>query len=253
MQTKPSGYGPWYLWLIPSAAILILLFLSIQISATPLPFRPFTLGEVLELLTGLLMIALFMERALEVFITTWRGPGTTDRESKVKEAAQELENSKAAGSMVSQVERTGRQTEVHTPEEGQPAKVEQSKYTATVSILSEAAEKEKQAKIEKATEALHEVKARLASYKSHTQRLALWTSLTFGIAISMAGVRSIQNLVMTDAFNGATAFQQGAFHVLDVLLTGGMIAGGSEGIHKITAVFTEFLEKTRDNIKSNPS
>jgi hypothetical protein len=39
------------------------------------------------------------------------------------------------------------------------------------------------------------------------------------------------------------------FHVLDTILTGGLIAGGSDGIHKLTGVFTAFLEETRNQIK----
>jgi hypothetical protein len=34
-------------------------------------------------------------------------------------------------------------------------------------------------------------------------------------------------------------------------LTGGLIAGGSEGIHKFTQVFTDFLEATSKQVKDS--
>lgn len=46
-----------------------------------------------------------------------------------------------------------------------------------------------------------------------------------------------------------TTTQGIAFRFLDVALTGALIAGGSEGIHKITQVFTTFLEVTVDITK----
>ena len=39
------------------------------------------------------------------------------------------------------------------------------------------------------------------------------------------------------------------FRCVDVLLTGGLIAGGSDGIHKITQLATTFFEETRNGIR----
>jgi hypothetical protein len=44
--------------------------------------------------------------------------------------------------------------------------------------------------------------------------------------------------------------QVAAFRLVDVLLTGGLIGGGSEGVHKITQVFSDFMDKTRQNINA---
>jgi hypothetical protein len=35
-----------------------------------------------------------------------------------------------------------------------------------------------------------------------------------------------------------------------VLLTGALVAGGADGLHKIATVFTSFMEKSADNTKS---
>ncbi|WP_414544152.1 hypothetical protein [Nostoc sp. CCY0012] len=43
------------------------------LSAKPLIIKDFGVNEVTQLLTLLLLISLFLERALEVFISTWRG------------------------------------------------------------------------------------------------------------------------------------------------------------------------------------
>jgi hypothetical protein len=209
---------PWYArlpWLIPWAIIVGLLYLSIQLSPTPVSFRAFTFDEIIQFLTGLALIALFMERALEVFVTTWRGPGATDLDNKLADAEKQLDTLTASVAALSEVERDRKQGEIaHASEHVQAAQSEKTKF------------------------------------KSRTQRLALWTSLILGAAISLVGVRSLEPLVNADTFGTLNDFQRAAFHVVDVLLTGGLIAGGSDGIHKITAVFTEFFEKTRSNIKN---
>lgn len=40
-----------------------------------------------------------------------------------------------------------------------------------------------------------------------------------------------------------------AFNMVDICLTGGVIAGGSEGIHKLTQVFTDFMESSSQRIR----
>jgi hypothetical protein len=219
MQPKQPWYTRWYVWLIPWGMMIALLYLSIQLSPTPVPFRDYTLDEVIQLLTGIAMIALFLERALEVFITTWRGPGSSEKEQdieKAKDAAEKIlaEIEKSVG--LSQMEIDAKKVQYNQ------ALLEQQNAEGVQCI-----------------------------YKSQTKRIALWSSLIFGLAVSVVGVRSLEPLTNPEMFKSITDFQRAAFHVVDVLLTGGLIAGGSEGIHKITAIFTEFFEKTRSNIKNS--
>jgi hypothetical protein len=68
--------------------------------------------------------------------------------------------------------------------------------------------------------------------------------------ISGVGVRSLDTLLVPVQQGALNSGIQGAlFRCLDVLLTGGLIAGGSDGIHKITQLASTFFEETRNGIK----
>lgn len=84
------------------------------------------------------------------------------------------------------------------------------------------------------------------NYKLDTQRKVLLASMTMGLLISAIGFRSLATLV---DIRGLNEFQEKAFALIDIILTGGLIAGGSEGIHKITQVYTTFMATTAINNK----
>jgi hypothetical protein len=96
-----------------------------------------------------------------------------------------------------------------------------------------------------------------AEYKSQTRKIALWTALFIGLLISGVGIRSLETLINLKDLKEFPPGQQPIFYtgqvyifrILDTLLTGGLIAGGSDGIHKLTQVFTVFLEETRNQIQ----
>lgn len=97
---------------------------------------------------------------------------------------------------------------------------------------------------------LHEAEDNLSSYKADTRRVAVVGMLALGILISAVGVRALEMLVNADVFRGLSAAQRGAFEPLDVLVTGALLGGGSEGIHKLVKVITDFLDATSKRIKS---
>jgi hypothetical protein len=189
-------------WIIPILLAGLVLFLPIWLTTEPLAFRDFGTTDILQLLTGLFVVPLLLERSLEVFVTTWRGPGTAELDLKVSKQRNELAEIKKAA-----------------------------------------------ANDAFAAEALAQAEHERTKYKSDTQRVALWTGLTFGLLVSGVGVRSLQTLVDGAALSTASHAQVIGFHLIDVLLTGGLIAGGSEGIHKITQVFTNYMEISAKRIK----
>jgi hypothetical protein len=65
------------------------------------------------------------------------------------------------------------------------------------------------------------------------------------------GVRGLQPLVVTESFAQLPANQMHVFRIMDVLLTGGLIGGGSDGIHKVLQVFLDYTDKTRSRIKTS--
>lgn len=134
-------------------------------------FNPVTMESITDLLVPLFVIAAFLERALEVFISSWRGVG----------------------------------------EEGLEG-------------------------------------AELAKYKAHTKRIAFLSAVSGGVLISIAGIRVLHPLTDWDA--ELDGIQGQLFDFLDILITGGLLAGGSEGIHQVFSVITDFLKKTRDGINA---
>ena len=191
---------------IPWMIAAVILSLPTWLTPTPTVLKNFGLADIGQLLGSLLLVALFLERALEVFITTWRGPDAAEFDRRVEARRVQLEELKA---------------------QPQP---DQAQLTAAVNAL-EQAEQER------------------TTYKSQTQRLALWTGLTLGLLVSAVGIRTLQTLVTPDGLSTLPQRQVVVLHVVDVLLTGGLIAGGSEGIHKLTQVYTNFMEASAKRAK----
>jgi len=195
--------------------ILISVAILLPASFTPnlFVFKPFGWNEVSQLLTFLLLISLFLERALEVFIITWRGGEGERRDLQIAEL-QTL----------------------------QDRKLQQSENLANIEELD-------------STKKLEGLKQERAIYKSQTKRIALWTALFIGLLISGVGVRALETLINLKVFSPDEqpifyTWQVFIFRILDTLLTGGLIAGGSDGIHKITQVFAIFLDETQSKIKN---
>ena len=144
------------------------------------------LSDALKQLGVLYILALFVERAIEVFIKAWR-----------------------------QAERW---------------KLEKTVETASPRNRVQAEQK-------------------LQAYRAGTKRAALLVGLTIGIMISLAGVR-----ILDVVFSGITGdFQLFMFRFTDVLVTAGLIAGGSSLIHELMTLITEFLRESRPPAKAGVS
>jgi hypothetical protein len=181
--------------------VLIAIALSLPLWLTPgsLTVKPFGPADVSRLLAFPLLVALFLERALEVFVNTWRDPQAEKLDLEVKDAQAKLTAAPADGSAISAV-KTASQKQI--------------------------------------------------DYRSDTRRMALWSALVMGLVVSAVGVRTLQALVDSASLQSLGTYQRDAFLLLDVFLTGGLIAGGSEGIHKLTQVYSDFMDATSQKVKS---
>ena len=79
---------------------------------------------------------------------------------------------------------------------------------------------------------------RLEKYRLETAQRAYWTSFICGLIISLVGVRTLGGLVDISALEETQAI---AFHFVDVVLTGGVISGGSAAIDKMGRRINETL------------
>lgn len=73
-------------------------------------------------------------------------------------------------------------------------------------------------------------------YRAETKEVALLVGFAFGIFVSMAGVRALHSLLDANSSDGIF------FTIADIVVTGAMLAGGSEGIHRMANAFNGFMD-----------
>ena len=86
---------------------------------------------------------------------------------------------------------------------------------------------------------------KLDSYRARTQTLAMYGAFAIGILVGLSGVHTLKLIFDITSLSGS---QAALFHGMDILLTAGLIAGGSKGINAVTAVVGEALEKSREKV-----
>ena len=173
----------WVALLVLALAVLVVLqgdsLSPVEVGADEGPFL-----TALVQLGILYVVALFVERSLEVLLKAWRQAGKTRLQEKVRQA-------------------------------------EASDRAAAESELRE--------------------------YRAGTQRRALLAGLTLGILVSLSGVRLLGPIFEFGA--AASSFQQAVFQFTDIILTAGLIAGGSATIHELMALIDDFLRASRKRAK----
>lgn len=180
-------------WLFPAAVVTASGVAAWQASAfSVLAFRPFRAEEIVGNLTALFLISLFLERALEVFVSWWRD---ADRARLEQEIAL---------------------TEVDASADSQRRALE--------------------------------LKQELQLYKAQTARRSFMCGLAAGVVIALAGARALSPLLAQLPAAGSP--QALMIVIVDVVITAGLIGGGSDGIHKLVSVITDYLEKARANVAS---
>ena len=238
------------LWIFLPILISVAILLPASLTPNLFILKPFGLNEVGQLLTFLLLISLFLERALEVFITTWMRPEGEKLDSIVQSCERQIDALETRMKLEIQQPETSTKIEEEVSEN--PTKLEKRteirQSSGDVSSLTD--------KLSEMSSNLEKFSLKRAESKSRTRKIALWTAFFIGLLISGVGIRALETLIILKEFpSQQLIFYDGQvciFRILDTLLTGGLIAGGSEGIHKLTQVFTVFLETTRDRMNDKP-
>ncbi len=236
---KLSPESPLFIVLIIISFLVVTL--STWLSSKPFVLKPFGINDIIQLLTLQLFISLLLERSLEVFITTWRGPFAEQLDISIDQQKALL--SEKIKLMEVQ------QKQFPSSESNQVSGLPPEGMSLEQQIIQNFTQNQQEPlKIFKPQiDDLNQKERQRSAYKSDTRIIALWTSLLFGLLISAIGIRSIEPLVILDLDN---PIQVVIFRCVDALLTGGLIAGGSEGIHQIIKVFLDFMEATSKQIKS---
>ncbi len=95
-----------------------------------------------------------------------------------------------------------------------------------------------------------EAEKNLGEYRTGTQRRALLVGLTLGVLVSLSGVRLLGPIFEFDV-SDPWSFQQAVFQFTDIIVTAGLIAGGSATIHELMALVDDFLKASRKSAKQS--
>jgi hypothetical protein len=231
--------------IVGSLLVVGIIFFSAFLFPNSVTFRKFGFNEVSQLLTLLVLVSLFLERALEVFITTWRRPREEELDNEIQNNERVLaEKRELRDTKLEQPQTIVKTTETEVTRDPTKIKKEEAVQAIPEGTDKLTAEMNLELFKLKTNEQLR------TSYKSQTRKIALWTALSVGLLISGVGVRSLNTLLEPVPQDFVNSNAQGLlFRCVDVLLTGGLIAGGSDGIHKITQLATTFFEETRNGIR----
>jgi hypothetical protein len=199
--------------LIGAAVVVAIVAADMQFKALEARATKFDeFGGIIVKFFTLIIVALFIERVVEVFTKGWRAPGREALEGRIASRTAEVAT---ADPQVKAASDTGRQAVVALVAAGDPQ--------------------------------IQLAEGEMRDYRSRTRLYAFTGSTVLGLLIALAGVRALA--LFFDAGTGVIAGQAWLFTALDVIVTGLLLAGGAEGLHKIVDTFTTWMEETRKGLK----
>jgi hypothetical protein len=173
----------------------------------------------------LLMVSLFVERAIEVIISIWSDP-QADR------LQQRLEILKEARSR-----HNARIRDLITEQTRQPASnpEQPTKINEEIDRLRE--------KLRQEQDEDDEIDIELIGYGAHTRQVAAWIGLAIGVLTAGVGFRVLHTLFVEPP-PMTWGLHNTLFTVVDVLLTGALLSGGSKAVHHLFNVYETVMEAT---------
>lgn len=170
--------------------------------------------EALGMLTTLVFAALLLERVLEVFVSAFRSRGEKEKAYEVEKALVALkEQEQGIAKMTGKKADTGELVEMQ----------------------------EKRARMQ-ARLTTHE--REWMAYKAGTQAFTIRISLVISLIISLVGMRTLPVFFTEASLLGLDPWHRLLFDWVDVMVTAGVIAGGSEGIHALASVYKSATSRT---------
>lgn len=88
-------------------------------------------------------------------------------------------------------------------------------------------------------QALVALRAERSAYRSDSRLIAQQMGLCFGLVIALLGLRILENLVV----ELPVGWQGRWFIVVDVFLTGSVLAGGSDAVNKLTKAYAQVVQR----------
>jgi len=91
---------------------------------------------------------------------------------------------------------------------------------------------------------LTQTKDALTDYQGDTKSIALMIGFSIAVIVCAAGVGLLSSIV--DMSKANVNFMR----AIDILLTSGLIAGGSDGFHQFTSTLETFFDESRKNMEN---
>ena len=213
--------------------VLLTFFPSFTGSITAKESALTDLGNIIVVFS---FVALALQSSLGVFVSNWRGEERNRKSRRVNNLKQEIAELKELinPSPVAITDESAPESSESTLPLSQPANI-----VVVTLDPDELAEKKRELKVFK--EQLEAAEDDLGKYRDQTKAIVARLSLLAGIVISLAGVRILQSF--TDI--SLVGKQLSLFNAIDVLLTGGLLAGGSAGIHRLTQVYEQVTDVSK--------
>jgi len=224
----------WITFIFCALAGMFMLWRAGVTGAVGLTFKPDIASSVPVLLGSLLLVSLFVERVVEVFVSVW-----SDRQTVIHQQNIDYWQTRH-GRFEQDVQKLIAERDGPSPPDAtRKAKIDE--------LLEQ-----KHSGIEEAdTNADAEAKA-LLPFKARTRKVTTWVGLVIGVFTAAVGFRFLTQLVdISTIYKPAEKLvsdQHGWFVAADVLLTGAVLAGGSKLIHEIFAVYESFMQSTQKSL-----
>jgi hypothetical protein len=226
-----------------SIGICVVLSLGIlaalaRFPTTGLAWRENATSAFLQTFGGLALAALFVERVVEVFVAIWQDPQVDGLEQAAQfQQAIQADRRKDIGELEAKLAKPGLDP-------------------AAIAALR-AKLQEKETELDRAEREAEKIDERMVGFKATTRRLATCIALLVGVITAAVGFRILSNLVSLDGLSKAES-QYSWFVVVDVLITGAVLAGGSKAIHQLFNVYDALMDSTqsllqRRKLEATPS
>jgi hypothetical protein len=226
-DSKPPITGVNYssIEIIAAAVVTIIVLGSVAYSPpTGLKINKGILEQLGSMFGFLVMISLFVERAVEVVISIWSDPEADKLEQELEALAEarSRQSVRIDGLLAERAE--------------QPAPSAERLETINKEI------DELREKIRFEQDRDDAIDMELVKYSAHTRKVSTWVGLAIGVLTAGVGFRVLHTLFAEGP--PPQSAHSVFFTLVDVLLTGALLSGGSKAVHHIFNVYESFMEAT---------
>lgn len=199
-------------------------------------------ADAMAVVQGLLVISVFSERASAILNDVWLGEQKRETEHNIRLASSRLQAERTSLAAQRQAEHNLLIESLRAPDTA--AFAEMKAQLAPASSSSGIA-----AKVDVLSDDIAAKSGQLSEIETKESQARLKLGLIAGVCISAVGFRVLESL-----FSGVSslpAYQGFAFRILDILVTGSVIAGGTSGISSISNLLGTYFDLARQRAKAS--